>query len=90
MRGVDWQWEDQDGGNGRRGKVTEIQVGDGETCVFGGELRNLEFGSQLGVRLGLTLTSVCRIGAQQVREVLLMFCGTTVQRTCIEWDLKEW
>ena len=27
IRGVDWQWEDQDGGNGRRGKVTEIQVG---------------------------------------------------------------
>jgi len=26
VRGVDWQWEDQDGGNGRRGKVTEIQV----------------------------------------------------------------
>ena len=26
IRGVDWQWEDQDGGNGRRGKVTEIQV----------------------------------------------------------------
>jgi hypothetical protein len=26
FRGVDWQWEDQDGGNGRRGKVTEIQV----------------------------------------------------------------
>ncbi|EHB12678.1 E3 ubiquitin-protein ligase MIB1 [Heterocephalus glaber] len=25
VRGVDWQWEDQDGGNGRRGKVTEIQ-----------------------------------------------------------------
>lgn len=25
MRGVDWQWEDQDGGNGRRGKVIEIQ-----------------------------------------------------------------
>ena len=25
IRGVDWQWEDQDGGNGRRGKVTEIQ-----------------------------------------------------------------
>lgn len=25
MRGVDWQWEDQDGGNGRRGKVQEIQ-----------------------------------------------------------------
>jgi hypothetical protein len=25
-RGVDWQWEDQDGGNGRRGKVTEVQV----------------------------------------------------------------
>lgn len=22
---VDWQWEDQDGGNGRRGKVNEIQ-----------------------------------------------------------------
>jgi len=22
---ADWQWEDQDGGNGRRGKVTEIQ-----------------------------------------------------------------
>ena len=21
IRGVDWQWEDQDGGNGRRGKV---------------------------------------------------------------------
>lgn len=21
VRGVDWQWEDQDGGNGRRGKV---------------------------------------------------------------------
>jgi len=26
VRGVDWQWEDQDGGNSRRGKVTEIQV----------------------------------------------------------------
>ena len=25
IRGVDWQWEDQDGGNGRRGKITEIQ-----------------------------------------------------------------
>lgn len=25
VRGVDWQWEDQDGGNGRRGKATEIQ-----------------------------------------------------------------
>ncbi|XP_070556888.1 LOW QUALITY PROTEIN: E3 ubiquitin-protein ligase MIB1-like [Ptychodera flava] len=25
VRGVDWQWEDQDGGNGRRGKITEIQ-----------------------------------------------------------------
>ena len=25
VRGVDWQWEDQDGGNGKRGKVTEIQ-----------------------------------------------------------------
>lgn len=22
---MDWQWEDQDGGNGRRGKVNEIQ-----------------------------------------------------------------
>lgn len=25
IRGVDWQWEDQDGGNGKRGKVNEIQ-----------------------------------------------------------------
>ena len=25
VRGVDWQWEDQDGGNGRKGKATEIQ-----------------------------------------------------------------
>ncbi|XP_023301637.2 E3 ubiquitin-protein ligase mind-bomb [Lucilia cuprina] len=25
VRGVDWQWEDQDGGVGRRGKVNEIQ-----------------------------------------------------------------
>lgn len=25
VRGVDWQWEDQDGSNGRRGKVNEIQ-----------------------------------------------------------------
>lgn len=25
-RGVDWQWEDQDGGDQRRGKVTEIKV----------------------------------------------------------------
>jgi E3 ubiquitin-protein ligase mind-bomb len=25
VRGVDWQWEDQDGGNGRRGKVLEVQ-----------------------------------------------------------------
>ena len=25
IRGVDWSWEDQDGGNGRRGKVTEVQ-----------------------------------------------------------------
>ena len=25
VRGVDWQWEDQDGGNGKRGKVAELQ-----------------------------------------------------------------
>ncbi|UYV76922.1 MIB1 [Cordylochernes scorpioides] len=25
VRGVDWQWEDQDGGSSHRGKVTEIQ-----------------------------------------------------------------
>lgn len=25
IRGIDWQWDDQDGGNGRRGKVNEIQ-----------------------------------------------------------------
>lgn len=25
VRGVDWQWEDQDGGNGKRGKVSEVQ-----------------------------------------------------------------
>ncbi|XP_017784755.1 PREDICTED: E3 ubiquitin-protein ligase MIB1 [Nicrophorus vespilloides] len=25
VRGVDWQWEDQDGGNGRRGKVQDLQ-----------------------------------------------------------------
>ena len=25
VRGVDWQWEDQDGGSGRKGKVTDIQ-----------------------------------------------------------------
>lgn len=25
VRGVDWQWEDQDGGTGRRGKITDIQ-----------------------------------------------------------------
>ena len=25
VRGVDWQWEDQDGGINRRGKITEIQ-----------------------------------------------------------------
>ncbi|XP_073842665.1 E3 ubiquitin-protein ligase mind bomb 1 isoform X2 [Musca autumnalis] len=25
VRGVDWQWEDQDGGVGRRGKVNEVQ-----------------------------------------------------------------
>ncbi|KAI1284962.1 E3 ubiquitin-protein ligase MIB1 [Halotydeus destructor] len=25
VRGVDWQWEDQDGGQGKRGKVTEVQ-----------------------------------------------------------------
>ncbi|OWA50119.1 E3 ubiquitin-protein ligase MIB1 [Hypsibius exemplaris] len=25
VRGVDWQWEDQDGGNGKRGKLTEMQ-----------------------------------------------------------------
>lgn len=25
VRGVDWAWDDQDGGNGRRGKVNEIQ-----------------------------------------------------------------
>ena len=32
IRGVDWQWEEQDGGNGRRGKVTEIQVSIGDFC----------------------------------------------------------
>jgi E3 ubiquitin-protein ligase mind-bomb len=25
IRGVDWQWDDQDGGNFKRGKVTEIK-----------------------------------------------------------------
>lgn len=25
VRGVDWQWEDQDGGNGKRGKLAELQ-----------------------------------------------------------------
>ncbi|XP_062507383.1 E3 ubiquitin-protein ligase MIB1-like isoform X2 [Corticium candelabrum] len=25
VRGVDWQWEDQDGGHGRKGRVTEVQ-----------------------------------------------------------------
>lgn len=25
VRGIDWQWEEQDGGNGKRGKVNEIQ-----------------------------------------------------------------
>uniref|UniRef100_A0A915KDU0 RING-type E3 ubiquitin transferase n=1 Tax=Romanomermis culicivorax TaxID=13658 RepID=A0A915KDU0_ROMCU len=25
IRGLDWQWEDQDGGTGRRGKITELQ-----------------------------------------------------------------
>ena len=25
MRGVDWQWDEQDGGETRRGKVTEIK-----------------------------------------------------------------
>ena len=25
VRGVDWQWEEQDGGSGRKGKVTEVQ-----------------------------------------------------------------
>lgn len=26
VRGVDWQWEDQDGGNGRRGKVPHLHL----------------------------------------------------------------
>lgn len=26
VRGVDWQWEDQDGGNGRRGKVCNDRI----------------------------------------------------------------
>ena len=26
MRGVDWQWDDQDGGNMKKGKVLEIKV----------------------------------------------------------------
>jgi len=25
QRGFDWQWEDQDGGKGKKGKITEIQ-----------------------------------------------------------------
>ncbi|XP_071837816.1 E3 ubiquitin-protein ligase MIB1-like [Apostichopus japonicus] len=25
VRGVDWEWEDQDGGNGRRGRVADVQ-----------------------------------------------------------------
>ena len=24
-RGFDWQWEDQDGGKGKKGKITEVQ-----------------------------------------------------------------
>ena len=35
IRGVDWQWEEQDGGNGRRGKVTEIQVSIRDFCNSG-------------------------------------------------------
>lgn len=31
VRGVDWQWEDQDGGNGRRGKVGSSE---GKKCRF--------------------------------------------------------
>ena len=34
VRGVDWQWEDQDGGNGRRGKVTEILVCWLDFCAY--------------------------------------------------------
>jgi hypothetical protein len=26
VRGIDWQYDDQDGGNNKRGKVTEIKV----------------------------------------------------------------
>lgn len=33
VRGVDWQWEDQDGGNGRRGKLTEIQDWSGNVFI---------------------------------------------------------
>lgn len=40
MRGVDWQWEDQDGGNGRRGKVTEIQVSNYRTMLVISRLSN--------------------------------------------------
>ena len=37
VRGVDWQWEDQDGGNARRGKVTEIQVESYNVCRLMGK-----------------------------------------------------
>lgn len=32
VRGVDWQWEDQDGGNGRRGKV-KIKLVEIRNCT---------------------------------------------------------
>ena len=34
VRGVDWQWEDQDGSSGLRGKVTEVQVGIFSSSTF--------------------------------------------------------
>jgi hypothetical protein len=34
MRGVDWQWDDQDGGNMKKGKVLEIKVGIYEIFYF--------------------------------------------------------
>jgi len=93
VRGVDWQWEDQDGGNGRRGKVTEIQVRDVlMDCLCASLTLTCCLFSIISDQCCLINACWvnCRTGVHRVLEVLRMFCGIMERRICIVSALKEW
>lgn len=75
VRGVDWQWEDQDG------KVCYCVI---YFCYA------LLFCSPQGVWGSVARWLTHRTGAPQQRVVQRTSFGTTAQRTCTELDLRGW